>query len=46
MADFLRKVFAFPEDVIDDLGLDGDSFLNITEEDVDGFDISEEQKNS
>ena len=46
VADFLRKVFAFPEDVIDDLGIDGDIFLNTTEEDVDDFDISEEQKNS
>jgi len=46
VADFLRKVFAIPKNVIDDLGLDGDTFLNTTEEDVDGFDISEEQKNS
>ena len=46
VADFLRKVFAIPEDVIDDLGIDGDTFLNTTEEDVDGLDISEEQKNS
>ena len=46
VAEFLKNVFEIPENIIDDLGLDGDSFLIITEEDVDGFDISEEQKNS
>ena len=45
VSDFLRETFGISEDIIKDLGLDGESFITTTEEDIKGFDISEDQKN-
>ena len=45
VSDFLKEAFGISEDIIKDLGLDGESFFTTTEEDIKEFDISEDQRN-
>ena len=45
VADFLNKSFGIPKNIIQELKLDGENFLNTTEDDIKEFEISEEQKN-
>lgn len=46
VADFLRETFGIPDRVIEDLGLDGETFFNTNEDEIKDFEISEEQKNN
>ena len=46
VANFLEKAFGIPKNTTIDLGIDGEAFLTTTEEDINDFNISEEQKNS
>ena len=44
VAIFMKEILEIPEDTIQDLSLNGEVFFSLNEEDIDGFEISEEQK--
>jgi len=45
VSDFLKEAFGISEDIIKNLGLDGESFFTTTEDDIKDFEISEDQRN-
>ena len=46
VADFLRKAFQIPENIIQDLQLDGEIFFTTTEDEINDLQITETQKKS
>ena len=45
VANFLKQVFGLPENIIQELSLIGENFFNLKDEEIDEFEISDEQKN-